>query len=398
MSVFDRVLGLAEAVATTQSRLLLSVGLVAVAVGVGFLVAPAVTGWLARFSRRRVERTEAGSALERLDDLLDWRPVRTVSLRGLQTAVVAATGITLLVLWGYVDWARSALDLFAASVPYLVRLLLTGGLVGLAVVGTRYLEARIEDWAADSTYVTRHQESVAFRVLQITLFVAVGMTALSLWSVNLSGLVISAGFLGIVVGMASRKTLGSLVAGFVLMFSRPFEIGDWVEIDDEEGIVTDITIVNTRLRNLDGETVVLPNDRVASETVVNRSKRDRLRITTTVGVDYDTDVERAEAVVREALAEVDSVAGAPKPEVLPTGFGDSAITLEVRYWIERPNARKKWQTQAAVVRAVKTAFEEAGVTVPFPQRELSGRADGDPGAAFDRGADAEGSAEPFPDG
>jgi len=187
--------------------------------------------------------------------------------------------------------------------------------------------------------------------------------------------------------MASRKTLGSLVAGFVLMFSRPFEIGDWVEVDDNDGIVTDITIVNTHLRNLDGETVVLPNDRVASETIVNRSKRNGLRIRTTVGIDYDTDVDRAESVLMEVIDGVESVSPAPKAEVLPTTFDDSAIELECRYWIESPNARKKWQTQANAIRAIKTAFDEADINIPFPQRELSDRSDAIPEPPADRDDD-----------
>ncbi len=87
--------------------------------------------------------------------------------------------------------------------------------------------------------------------------------------------------------MAARQTLGSLLAGFMLMFARPFEIGDWVEIEEKEGIVTDISIVNTRIQTFDGEYVMIPNDTVGGSTIVNRSRKGRLRLEVDVGIDYD---------------------------------------------------------------------------------------------------------------
>ena len=183
------------------------------------------------------------------------------------------------------------------------------------------------------------------------------------------------GFLGIVVGLAARQTLGSLIAGFVLMFSRPFTIGDWVEIGDDEGIVTDITIVNTRLENFDGETVVIPNDRVSNQPITNRSERGHLRIRMDVGVDYATDPDHAVEVAQSAIDEVTHVTDAPPPQVLPKSFGDSAVVLELRFWIDQPMPPKKWRAISGVVGSVKAAFDDAGIKIPFPQRELSGRAE-----------------------
>ena len=351
-------------------------GVVLLSILLGFVVAPVVVRRAVGFAGRKLRESEAGSLLETVDDLIDVPfPIRAV-VRTLQGLVLGTTGLSLLVVWGYADLAAQSLSVLAAVLPYLVRLLLTIGLLAGAIVGTRYLERRLEDWLADANYVTAHQEGVVFRVLQVTIFVAAGLAALSLWQVDLGGLLVGAGFLGIVLGMAARQTLGSLIAGFVLMFSRPFEIGDWVEVGDHEGTVVDITIINTRLRSFDGEIVVLPNDRVSSSTVVNRSKRNRLRLRLAVGVDYETDLERAEDVAIEAMEAVDDVAPAPKPQVIPTEFGDSAITLECRFWIRQPNAHKKWTTLRAVVHELKAAYDREDVGIPYPQRELSARAGG----------------------
>ncbi|MEF8831845.1 MAG: mechanosensitive ion channel family protein, partial [Halobacteriales archaeon] len=176
-----------------------------------------------------------------------------------------------------------------------------------------------------------------------------------------------------VVGIAARQTLGSVLAGFVLMFSKPFEVGDWIEVDGREGIVPDITIVNTRMESFDGGYVVIPNDVVETSTVLNRTRKGRLRIRLEVGVDSSVEPGRAEEVAMVAINEVDDVMPVPRPQVVPTGFADSAIVLELRFWIDKPSARRKWRAKAAVLRSVYAAFEEVGIKIPYPQRELSGR-------------------------
>jgi small-conductance mechanosensitive channel len=205
---------------------------------------------------------------------------------------------------------------------------------------------------------------------------AIGAT-LTLWGLNLSGLLVGAGFLGIVVGMAARQTLGSMVAGFVLMFSRPFTIGDWVEVGENEGIVTEITIMNTRMRNFDGESIVIPNDIVSNHAVVNRSELGHLRLRLDVAVDYESDPGEAEEVALEAMSGVDSVATSPPPAAIPTEFGASAVVLELRFWIDRPTPPRKWRATREVINTVKQRFDEEGIKIPFPQRELSNRSSQD---------------------
>ncbi|EMA39874.1 mechanosensitive ion channel family protein [Halobiforma nitratireducens] len=365
-----------EAITTTEGRLAVSVGLVVAAVVVGFVVAPILVRRTVVLVARQLRESDAGSIFETVDDLLEVPfPMRAV-VRTLQAVVLTVTGLALLVVWGYVEQAALLVSGFATVFPHFLRVVLTIALLAGAVVGTRHLEQRLDDWLVDADYVTAHQEGVVFRVLQVTIFIAVGLAALTLWDVELRGLLVGAGFLGIVLGMAARQTLGSLIAGFVLMFSRPFEIGDWVRIDDHEGMVIDITIINTRLRSFDGEIVVLPNDRVSSSTIINRSKRNRLRLRLEVGVDYETDLEHAEEVAVDAIESVDDVAPAPKPQVIPTEFGDSSITLECRFWIKQPNAHKKWTTMRSVIHELKTAYDREGVGIPYPQREHSARGDG----------------------
>ncbi|UHQ95399.1 mechanosensitive ion channel family protein [Haloterrigena alkaliphila] len=360
-----------------------SVGVLLLAFAFGFVLAPTVVRRSAGVVRRALRERDVEGKLKAVDELVDVPFPAHAVIRTLQLLVFGGTALILLVVWGYAWLSSTAVSVLVAAIPTFVRLLVTVGLLLGAVAGTRYLEQRLDSWLADANYVTAHQEGVVFRILQLCLFIAAGLAALSLWNVDLGGLLVGAGFLGIVIGLAARQTLGSLIAGFVLMFSQPFEIGDWVHIDGHDGIVVDITVINTRLRSFDGETVVLPNDRVSSHTVINRTKRNRLRLRQEVGVDYETDLERAESIALEAIEAVEHVAPAPKPEVVPTAFGDSAVTLECRFWIKPPNVRAKWQAKRAVIHAIKTAYDREGIVIPYPQRQLSRRSAGGPARGRD---------------
>jgi len=298
-----------------------------------------------------------------------------VAVVGLTVAAIGVVGGALVVVWSLEAAAWDRLQNLQVQAAVVVRLVVTMAFFAAVYVGTGLLDRAVEGLTKAQDGVTDHQAEILFRILQITMYVAALVVALGFWNVNLSGLLIGAGFAGIVLGMAARQTLGAVIAGLVLMFSRPFEIGDWVEIGGKHGIVTDITIVNTRLQTFDGEYVMLPNDVVGSNEVVNRSRKGRLRIHVEVSVDYDTDVEHAMEVAKEALQDLDDVLSVPRPQVVLKELGDSGVVLDVRVWIDKPSSRRRWRAQTAVIREVKAAFEREGIKIPFPQRELSGRAE-----------------------
>lgn len=366
---------LASGAVSTEMRVAITLALL-----VGAAVAVLVfLPYLTRAGIGLIARWVRGSGvLAPIDSTIENAPVKLVIravVRALQAGGMFVTGLAILIVWGRLDLATSLGVAATTAAPVGVQVVATI-LLGIgAYIGTDLLEVWIAERAADADYLNQHQEGIVFRVLQLSIIIATILGLLFIWQVNPTGLLVGAGFLGIVVGMAARQTLGSVIAGFVLMFSRPMELGDWVEIDDREGIVTDITIVNTRLRNFDGETVVIPNDRVSNSTVINRSQQGQLRVRVDVGIDYDADIDKAREVAREAIDAVDEVAKNPKPQVVPTGFGDSAISLQLRFWIARPTIAWEVKARSAVVSEVKSAFDRAGIKIPYPQRELSGRAE-----------------------
>jgi small conductance mechanosensitive channel len=297
-----------------------------------------------------------------------------VASAGSLVALVLVT-VVVVVVWDAEVAAWETLASFQVQATMFVRAFLTVAFLVGVYIGTGIAHRAVERFVSRTEGVTEHQAEITFRIVQISMYILTLIVVLGFWKVNLSGLLIGAGFAGIVLGMAARQTLGAVIAGLVLMFSRPFEIGDWVKVGDKDGIVTDITIVNTRLQTFDGEYVMLPNDYVGSNEVTNRSRKGRLRIHVEVGVDYTTDVDRAMDVAKEAMSDVEDILTVPRPQVVLKSFDDSAVTLDLRFWIDKPSSRRMWRAQTAVISAVKTAFDEEDVKIPFPQRELSGRAE-----------------------
>ena len=300
-------------------------------------------------------------------------PVWHLSVTMLRLVVVVAGGAFVFALWslsGDIGTISAQYDLNRRT---FVRIGLSAASVVGAYVLTSVLGRFIKEIASTRPEISDHQREIIYRIAQVTTYLATLAVILGIWRADLGGFLVGAGFLGIVVGMAARQTLGALIAGFVIMFSRPFEIGDWVEVGDHEGIVTEITVVNTRIQTFDGEFVMIPNDVVSSESLVNRSRKGRLRLDVEVGVDYDTDVERAAAVIEETVAGVEDVAAMPEPNAVTKRFADSAVVLGLRYWIRNPSMRKRWRTQTAAMNAIKAALEDEGIVIPFPQQTLSAR-------------------------
>ncbi|MFB6157674.1 MAG: mechanosensitive ion channel family protein [Haloferacaceae archaeon] len=319
-----------------------------------------------------------------------------VAVSGAITLVSGLGVLALVGIWGLLEPLGAAYrQLGLGSLGG--ELVLVAVLLGAAYSLTGFVGRVIEEFAGTRMQISEHQREIVYRLTQAGLYTVVGLTIVTLFTDDIGSLLVGAGFLGIVVGMAARQTLGAMLAGFVLMFSRPFEIGDWVEIGDNEGIVTKITIVNTRLQTFDGEHVILPNDQVSSQAILNRTRRGRLRVEVEVGVDYGVRPKRAADVAVEAVDGLDAVSTVPTPQVVVKRFADSSVVLGVRVWIDDPSARRRWRAKTAVIDAVHEAFDREGIEIPFPQRTLSERegevlaeADGEAAgvAAADGGEDA----------
>ncbi len=294
------------------------------------------------------------------------------------TVVALATALTamfLVTVWRAGWLLEQGFAQIDPSRKQVVATVLSGVILVAAYLLTRFTKNSIRRLSKERGAITDHQQEVAHHVVQLLIFGMAVLVVLGIWNVDPSQLLLGAGAAGVVIGLAARQTLGAVLAGFVVLFSRPFDLGDWVVIDDEEGIVTDISVFNTQIRTFDEEYVMIPNDIVTDTEVRNRSRKGRLRLETDVGVDYDTDVEHAMEVAAAAMADTETPMERPDPNVVLAEFGGSSVVLRLRYYIDNPSARKMWKARTEVIAAVKESFAAEGIKIPFPQRELSGRAE-----------------------
>ncbi|TYL39208.1 mechanosensitive ion channel protein MscS [Natronococcus pandeyae] len=311
--------------------------------------------------------------------LQEWLEERTRPLYSdiVSTTVLVGTFLLSLAVivgvWGQTDQLRYIYTEYDVGGDAVARAVFTFVLGVAALIVTRVVHRVIDEVFSSASAVTAHQREVTHRLSQVIILTVAVIVILALWIDDLGGLLVGAGFLGIIIGMAAQQVLGTILAGFVLMFARPFEIGDWIEVEDDQGIVTDISIINTRIRSFDGEYIMIPNDVVASEVVTNRSKRGRIRVEVDVGVDYAADVERASEIAQSAVDGLEKSLEAPSPQVVTKSLGDSSVLLGVRFWIDKPSARRHAEARTAAIHAIKAEFEEAGIKIPYPQRELAGR-------------------------
>jgi small conductance mechanosensitive channel len=246
-------------------------------------------------------------------------------------------------------------------------------LIGLIVLGVSIaaamVVARTVRQGVQRTGVDRSVAGLLHRMVRLVLLTIAVLFSLSVMGVSVANVVTVLAVLGFAIGLALQGILQNFVAGLILLLRKPFRTGDQIITGDYEGTVEDIDFRVTRLLAYDGTVKLVPNAMVFDNPLINLTERGRRRTTVTVGVDYRDDHDRAREVIGTALAGVDGVLGDPPSEVLLTELADSSVNFELRYWTA-PKALHVRQVQDRVLRAVKSAIEAEGMTIPWPIRTL----------------------------
>ncbi len=203
-----------------------------------------------------------------------------------------------------------------------------------------------------------------------SLIIATGLVyALGRLGISVGPLLGALGLVGIALAFAFQDILENLIAGVMMMISRPFESGDQIESIDFSGTVEDITLRTVTIRSFDGMRVYLPNATVWKAPIVNTTELPTMRTTLEVGVGYDTDLDEAVDLVTNTLRGCADVLDDPPPEAFVASFGDSAVDIVARFW-HGSRQTDRWKVRDAVARALKSALDEADIEIPFPQRTL----------------------------
>lgn len=205
----------------------------------------------------------------------------------------------------------------------------------------------------------------------ILLFVVGTYGILLTWDINVTGLVASAGIVGLALSFAAQDTLGNLFAGVSILADRPYEIGDYIVLDSgERGEVVHIGLRSTRLLTRDDVGVTIPNGVIAKAKILNEaaSPRKQYRIRLKVGVAYGTNVRELIVILTDIAMNHSEVCSNPEPRVRLRAFGDSALVVELLCWIKRPVDRGRITHELFC--SVYETFAALGISIPVPQRDI----------------------------
>jgi len=205
-----------------------------------------------------------------------------------------------------------------------------------------------------------------------TLFVGLAVVIQFIFGLDFMQVV---GFFGLGISFAFKDLLSNLIAGAVIIIQNRFRIGDFIQIgsDDLKGKIMEIQTRATILKAIDGTEIIVPNSELMVKPVTSFTAHHSRRIDFTIGISFDTDIQKAREIAAGILKKKDHVLQKPDPQVLVSGVGESSVDLSMRFWVDPQDKGKSWiDTKSELIAEVKNAFDEANIEIPFPIRQLQG--------------------------
>ncbi len=205
-------------------------------------------------------------------------------------------------------------------------------------------------------------QSFLSNFLGIGLKVVIVLTAVIILGVPQASIVALLGSCGLAIGLALQGGLSNIAGGVIIMFCKPFHVGDFIESADVSGVVQDIGIYYTKITTGDNRDISVPNAALANSTIMNYSTRDTRRIDFDFNIAYESDIDLTRKVLLATAGMNDLVLKDPAPEVLVAAHADSSVTIKLRVWC---NAADYWTVNFDMWEDVKKAFDKFGIEIPY---------------------------------
>lgn len=193
------------------------------------------------------------------------------------------------------------------------------------------------------------------------------LIGLMVLNVPIAPLLAGIGVLGFVVGFALQDTLGNFAAGIMLLLYRPYDVGDVVTAGGVTGKVTSMSLVSTTIGTPDNQVQTVPNGTIWGGVITNVTANDTRRVDLTMGIGYDDDIDKAEAVIREVVTSHELVLKDPEPAIKLNNLGESSVDFIVRPWTKTGDY---WTVYWDLTKALKQRFDKEGISIPYPQRDI----------------------------
>jgi small conductance mechanosensitive channel len=220
----------------------------------------------------------------------------------------------------------------------------------------------LERGEVDVTLVGFVRNIVYYGLLTFVILAALGQLG-----VETTSFIAVLGAAGFAVGLALQGSLSNFAAGVMMVLFRPFKVGDFVEAAGTAGVVESIALFTTQMRTGDNKTIIIPNAQITSGIITNYSAKDTRRVDLTFGVGYDADLETVKRVIGEVVAEDSRVLGDPETTIGIVELADNSVNFAVRPWVKSADY---WDVYFSLNENMKKRFDAAGISIPFPQRDV----------------------------
>jgi small conductance mechanosensitive channel len=201
-------------------------------------------------------------------------------------------------------------------------------------------------------------------ILLLTFFVIAALGQLGIQTTSFIAII---GAAGLAIGLALQGSLANFAAGFLMIIFRPFKVGDYIEGAGVAGTVEEIQIFTTQLKSPDNKTIIVPNAKITADNIVNYSTKGTRRVDMVAGIGYESDIDKAREILEDIVTSDERVLKNPAHKIAVVELADSSVNFVVRPWV---NVSDYWDVWFDFTEKIKKRFDEAGISIPYPQRDI----------------------------
>ena len=209
--------------------------------------------------------------------------------------------------------------------------------------------------------------SFASSITYIALVAFVIIAALGQLGVQTTSFIAIIGAAGLAIGLSLQASLSNFASGVMIIFFRPFKVGDFVEAGSVSGVVEGIQIFSTQLRTGDNKAIIVPNANITSSNITNYSAKDERRVDLVFGIGYDDDIKQAKKILTDIVKKDKRILDDPAPVIAVSELADSSVNFVVRPWVKTEDY---WGVYFDLTEAVKLRFDKEGISIPYPQQDV----------------------------
>ncbi|NMB47141.1 MAG: mechanosensitive ion channel [Firmicutes bacterium] len=237
------------------------------------------------------------------------------------------------------------------------------------IVGKRLVQylVNVVGGSMDKHHVDESLHTFLIPAIRLSLYVILGIIIASMLGVEMASVIALLASAGLAVGLALQGSLANLAGGVLIMALRPFKVGDFIEAAGYSGTVEQIQIFHTYLRTPDNRRVIIPNAQLSNTSAINYSTNATRRLDLVFSASFDNDIDKVKEVLGQVIQGNPFVLPDPAPQIVIGEYGDHGLNYFVRVWVNRSNY---WPVRFDILERAKTAFDQAGIEIPFAQMDV----------------------------